>query len=161
MTGFRETPEEGEPYDVYCQNGNMPSSGILPFRKRQGGDRLAIIASMAKRGRPPSKKKTTPKVTKIGRLSRLHAYVDKWMDHLGVDDASLAGRLETSPSNITKWRDKEWKIGVPNVGGIAYALGIDPPWRIFSPPEEDPAEVVRQQIREEYQQRLQRALGGS
>lgn len=127
--------------------------------KRQAMSARANISGMAKaRGRPPTKKKLPPEPTRIGRLSKLHAYVDEWLEGKGVSDAQLADRLDTSPSNITKWRDRGWKIGIPNIGAIAHALDIDPPERIFTHPKTDPREEIREEVRQAAQEALRKIL---
>lgn len=94
----------------------------------------------------------------IRRGAKLHAYVDEWMDDKTVDDQKLAGRLDVTPSAITKWRAKGWNIELDRIEQIANALDIDPTDQIFSLPGKDPLDKYREQIEEEIREKL-RAVG--
>jgi transcriptional regulator with XRE-family HTH domain len=65
-------------------------------------------------------------VTRIRKGARAHLYITEWMDHFGVSDDQMAGRLETTRQTIWRWKKEPWRLDPGKIAALAEALDIDP-----------------------------------
>lgn len=70
-------------------------------------------------------------VTKIYPRRRGHLYIAEWMEHRGLSDEKLAGRLDVARETVTRWRSQQHRLNPDKIAAIAKALDIEPEelWR--------------------------------
>lgn len=65
--------------------------------------------------------------TRIRKGAKPHLYIKEWMDHLGVSDEMMAGRLDVG-SRTTVWKryTEQHRLDLGKIFQFADALGVHP-----------------------------------
>lgn len=72
-------------------------------------------------------------VTKIRKGARLHYYIKEHMEHRGVSDDILAGRLGIGRETVWKRYKDQRRLDPEKIGQIADALGMHTSELLFPP----------------------------
>lgn len=80
---------------------------------------LATIAAMA--------------TTRIRQSARRHLYIDEWLEHRGLSDETMGGRLGVARETVWRWRTQQHRLNPEKIAALASALDIDP-IQLWSPP---------------------------
>jgi hypothetical protein len=67
----------------------------------------------------------TNDIPRIRKGAKAHAYIKEWMDHLGVSDETMAGRIGVA-SRTTVWKryTEQHRLDMGKIQEFADALGI-------------------------------------
>jgi transcriptional regulator with XRE-family HTH domain len=71
-------------------------------------------------------------VTDIRKGSRPHLYIREWIDHFGLSDDAVAGRVGRARETIWRWANEQHRLNPEKIAALAHALDIEPEdfWRL-------------------------------
>jgi transcriptional regulator with XRE-family HTH domain len=94
-------------------------------------------------------------VIRIRKSAKGHLYVEEWLEHLGISDDALAGRLNIARTSVWRWKNEQHRLSPGKIQQLADALGIKPVqlWSLPTRPSldallDDATDEVRQQAAE-------------
>lgn len=78
-------------------------------------------------------------VPSIGNKRARRLYLAEWMEHRGLDDERLAGRIGVERETVNRWRNYPARLSLPRIEEIAQALDCEPAdlWRHPKQPSAD------------------------
>ena len=85
----------------------------------------------------------------IRKGSKVHLYISEHMDHRGLDDRTMASRMDgVSPEAIAKWRADPSKMQEWQIAAVLHALGEEDQAVLTKPPvKRSRAQKAAQRVR--------------
>lgn len=80
--------------------------------------------------------------TRIRKHARAHVYLAEWLEHLGVSNEDLGGRLNVSRTTVWRWQKEQWRLNTPKLVAIADALGLDDHRHLTRPPHRPSIDAI-------------------
>ena len=70
-------------------------------------------------------------VTRIGPRKARRLFILEWMEHRGISDEQMAGRIGVARETVTRWRTHQHRLNPEKIAALAHALDIEPEelWR--------------------------------
>ena len=71
---------------------------------------------------------------RIRKGARIHLYIKEWMDHLGVSDETMAGRLGVARETVWRRYSEQNRLNPEKIAEFADALGMEEVTQLYFPP---------------------------
>lgn len=75
-------------------------------------------------------------IPRIGKLSKLHLYIQEHMDKRGLNDADVAEALDVARETVWRWRKGKQRPSNEDTARLAALLECATPEELYSPPSD-------------------------